>query len=600
MKMPSVPTPMPPTVVATALVSGKTIARVVAEAGPPLGSEGLRMRPIGRIGGGVGGLPAPALVALGQALGPLGTLLSEESGALVADHDACRLGSVVIDDPRAWRQVIGAGQLAEVRGAFALAWREPDGALTLARDPIGERPLFYARVPPSAGWSGGWIFASSIHALLASGLVPRRPCLAAIVRYLCYAYVPGRETLVEGVYEVLPGEQVRLLRGVAQIETFWELPPEPREFQTEADLVAMLRERLEEAVLRRLPAGESVGASLSGGLDSSLVAALAAKHHDAPLHTFSITFGAKYPDELAFSGLLAAHVGSHHHILELPAAAVLAHLDQAIALLSEPIGDPLTVPNALLFREAARHVGVVLNGEGGDPCFGGPKNLPMVLGQLYGAGVHPEGNRAHARESDYLRAHQRCFDDLPALLGPELARALTSDGLAAELAPRFADPRYPTFVNKLMAINVAFKGAHHILPKVDALAAAMGVRARSPLFDQDVVAAAFAIPPRLKLKGSVEKYVLKQAVADILPRAILDRPKSGMLVPVEGWFKGPLLPLATERLLDSLATMVPLQRSYLEALLGGRLPGLRPRRGIKIWQLVTLEAWLREVLFAKI
>jgi len=131
---------------------------------------------------------------------------------------------------------------------------------------------------------------------------------------------------------------------------------------------------------------------------------------------------------------------------------------------------------------------------------------------------------------------------------------------------------------------------------VDAVSAPFGVLPRSPLFDRAVVETAFAIPPQLKLRGSVEKYLLKEAVRDLLPAAILERPKSGMLVPVEGWFQGPLLGEARARLLDCPTLRGLVERDYLERLLAGRLRGLRPRRGAKIWLLVTLEAWLRGVL----
>jgi asparagine synthase (glutamine-hydrolysing) len=144
-----------------------------------------------------------------------------------------------------------------------------------------------------------------------------------------------------------------------------------------------------------------------------------------------------------------------------------------------------------------------------------------------------------------------------------------------------------------MAINTRFKGGHHILPKVDALSAPFGIRARSPLFSKSIVELAFAIPPELKLRGSDEKYLLKQAVRDLLPEAILKRPKSGMLVPVEGWFQGPLLPEARQRILDGLTRSGLFRAAFLERLVSGRLGGLRPRRGVKIWLLVTLEAHLR-------
>ncbi len=144
-----------------------------------------------------------------------------------------------------------------------------------------------------------------------------------------------------------------------------------------------------------------------------------------------------------------------------------------------------------------------------------------------------------------------------------------------------------------MAINIRFKGTHHILSKLDHLSRPFGIQPRSPLFDQRIVDLSFRIPPGLKLRGNVEKYLLKSAVRDLLPPVIVDRPKCGMLVPVESWFQGPLRKAARERLLDGLTPYGIFERSYLDRLLGGKLPEVQPRRGEKIWLLMALESWLR-------
>ncbi len=457
---------------------------------------------------------------------------------------------------------------------------------------MGERTLYYAQV------SGAFLFASSIHALLATGLVNRALHLSAVASYLTYAYLPGRETLVKDVYELLPGEIVQFHDGAVTQSKFWSVPVEENCFADGDELRRTLRARLENAVQDRLPAGEAVGAFLSGGLDSSLVVALACKLHDAPVRSYSVSFGSGYANELEFSTLVAEHCRTQHRIVEISPAAVLAHLDDSIGLLSDPIGDPLTVPNALLFREASADVGVALNGEGGDPCFGGPKNLPMLLGELYGEISESalNCNDTPSRARSYLRAHLKCYDDLPAMLSTEVLSVLAASPLEERVAPALIDPRWRTFVTRLQALNVMFKGGHHILPKVDALSLPQGVVARSPLFDRAIVELSFAIPPQLKLRGSVEKYMLKEAVRDLLPPAIIDRPKSGMLFPVEAWFQGPLAAQAQERILDGLAPYDLFRREYLEKLLSGRLAGLRPRHGAKIWLLITLEAWLRTVL----
>ncbi len=561
----------------------RTHPTVHAAVGPSFGASAARSRACGRIGGVLGEADSTAANRLAAALGPNAQVFPAH-GACVADFDGCRLDDQSLASPAEWSEIIRSGRLADVTGAFAVAWGDPDGTLHLARDGIGERTLFYA---PTAR---GLVFASSVSAVLATGLVPKKLNLRAVAAYLCYAYLPGCETLAAGVYELLPGEHLTFGPAGLRREPFWELPVPPLDSAPEAEQSAKLRAILERAVRERLPPpGEPVGATLSGGIDSSLVVALARRLHDGPVFTYSVSFGAGYANELPFSSLVADHCGTDHRIVELSPAAVLHYLDDSVALLGDPIGDPLTVPNSLLFREAAGQVGAVLNGEGGDPCFGGPKNLPMVLSELYAGGER-------SRTAAYLRAHLKCYDDLPELLADPVRDAIAANPLENDLAEPLRDPRRADFVSRLQAVNIRLKGGHHILPKIDALSFPFGVVPRSPLFDRNVVEFSLGIPPRLKLNGSVEKYLLKRAVSDLLPREVIDRPKSGMLVPVEGWFQGPLLPAARERLLDGLRPYGLFRREYLEQLLAGKLGGLRPRHGAKIWLLVTLEAWLRRTL----
>ncbi len=465
--------------------------------------------------------------------------------------------------------------------AFALAVADADGLL-LARDPIGHRSLYWARRP-----DGAVRFSSSIHGVLADPLVPRHLDRLAVADYLAYSYVPGERTLVQAVRAVPAGAVVRFDATGHHTRRFWQLPAVPQAFDPEPQLRDQLRLALAAAVARALPDGP-VCATLSGGIDSSLVLALACRSRQAPVPCLSVSFGADHANELPFSSLVAAHLGACQHVVEVSTADIAAHFDQAVCALSEPNGDPLTVPNWLLFQRARELGGVVLNGEGGDPCFGGPKNAPMLLAALLG-----EDDDERGRQRDYLRAHQRLFDDFGDALHDDMRHAVADDRLPRELTPWFADPRYPGLIDQLMAINVVYKGAWHILPKVDHLGFVHGCRPRSPLFDRRVVELSMRIPSHLKRAGAVEKHLLKEAVRDLLPTAIIDRPKSGMLVPVEAWFAGPLRDFARPRLLDSLTSMRIVRRDWLERLSAYKLGGLRPRRGIKVWQLLTLEAWIR-------
>jgi asparagine synthase (glutamine-hydrolysing) len=229
---------------------------------------------------------------------------------------------------------------------------------------------------------------------------------------------------------------------------------------------------------------------------------------------------------------------------------------------------------------------VILNGEGGDPCFGGPKNTPMLLNELYGL----EGSR----EAAYLRSYQKCYDDLPRLLTPDVQHALQeAPPQEVLLAPFLENRAMRHFLNRLMHINIRLKGADHILTKVNNLTAANDLLGRSPLFDRRIIAASLSVPPELKLEGAEEKAILKRAVADLLPEAIVSRPKSGMLVPVQAWFRRDLRRFATGMLLDRRARTRPYLNRDIVREWSEYRGSLWPRYGVKLWLLLSLEVWLR-------
>jgi asparagine synthase (glutamine-hydrolysing) len=520
------------------------------------------------------------------------TLDNEDALRRVLGCPAARGGSLLAELYR--RDGAHAGQRA--LGMFAVAvWDARAGRLLLLRDGVGARTLYYA-----SDGRGCW-FASRLRALRRTPAVSSSISLTALRNYLTCAFVPGDETMWRDAHELRPGTALSVPEG--EVVSFWE----PSEGACEPDAplethAARLRPLLEDAVRARLPASGPAGVFLSGGLDSSLVTALAARYAPGPVHTFAIHFGPPYPNELTWSVMAAAHCGTRHHVLELPGALIRDTLAETMAALDDPIGDPLTTPNLLLGRAAARETGVVLNGEGGDPCFGGPKNGPMLLHELYGAGA--------GREAAYLRSFQKCYDDLPCLLTPEVQAALIGAPSQEELVAPFlggagpgarasvengdaAAPAMTHYLNRLMYLNVRLKGADHILTKVNNLTSANGILGRSPLFDRRIVEASFAIPPEHKLAGATEKAVLKRTVADLLPEAILNRPKSGMLVPVQAWFQHDLRRFARGLLLDRRARTRPyLDRDTVRAWLDYR-GNLWPRHGVKLWLVLTLEEWLR-------
>jgi asparagine synthase (glutamine-hydrolysing) len=503
--------------------------------------------------------------------------------------DACMIGAERIESLETLSALALQERLDEVDGAFQMAVSSPSGEL-LARDAIGHKTLFYSMKP-----DGSLAHAPDIGTLVARDKVSTRLDARSVAAYLSCAYIPGRGTLFENIKELLPGHTLQAREGQIVERPFFSLPDEDAHLpEGEAAAIAGLRALLEHTVEQTLDLAHPQSAFLSGGIDSSLVVALVQKRmrkQGTKLKAFSIAFGAEYKNELEWSAAVAKHCGAEHCIVHLSPEQILAQLDETHASLASPIGDPLTVPNAILFGLAKEHAPYVWNGEGGDPCFGGPKNLPMVLAELYGDGEN-RAEHGSPRARSYYRAHLKCFDELQSLLTPDAFSVLAASPLEADVDPYFEGDR--SFVGALSAINVIWKGGHHILPKVDQLAQAASVRPRSPLFSKSVVEYASRLPSSLKLQGSVEKYALKEAVRDLLPGAVIDRPKSGMMVPVEGWFQGALLPHARERLLGGALPFDILQKTAIEALLSDKVRGLRPRRGVKIWLLVALESYLRQ------
>ena len=219
--------------------------------------------------------------------------------------------------------------------------------------------------------------------------------------------------------------------------------------------------------------------------------------------------------------MVASHCGTRHRVLELPVALIWKHLEESIAALDDPIGDPLTVPNFLLGRAAREVAGTILNGEGGDPVFGGPKNIPMLLHELYSGATEEE------RIDAYFRSYQKCYDELSHLLTPEVQSELAKEAPQSTLLTPFLRDDAPMrqYLNRLMQINVILKGADQIMTKVNNLTTANGLIGQSPLFDARITEAGFAVPAIYKLSGTQEKAVLKHAVADLLPEPILTRPE---------------------------------------------------------------------------
>jgi asparagine synthase (glutamine-hydrolysing) len=262
--------------------------------------------------------------------------------------------------------------------------------------------------------------------------------------------------------------------------------------------------------------------------------------------------------------------------------------------MDEPIGDPITIPNFELARQVGRGFRWVFNGEGGDPVFGGPKNLTMALHHWYGSGDRSPG----FRERQYLESYRRAYSELDRLLTPELRASVSPrEDLEGILTPFFETDRPSSFLHKLLAINIRLKGAHLILPKVERMLGAWGVTPLSPLFDERLVRLAFAMPERMKLRHGIEKVVLKQAYAGRLPAEVIERPKSGMRVPVHFWFQGELRKTAKHLLSRRKVKQAGLfDPDRVQQLLDYSIQQGPGRYGLRLWMLMTFEIWRQLVI----
>ncbi len=491
-----------------------------------------------------------------------------------------------------WYRSEGISFVERLRGAFVLAIS--DGPrLHLARDAAGERTVYYA------AHRGRLIFASEPKAVVAASGFSRRLRAAAVAQYLTFSFVPEEGTMLEGVYELRPGHVLTFdsqesTGALRQHRVFHFEDPTTNGDIPETEWVSKFRSVFQQAVSERLPCQEPVGVFLSGGLDSSVVAAEVARQHRHVVKTYSIHFGKRYPHELEFAGAVARRWRTEHEEVFVRPKDFLPRLRQIVWHLDDPIGDPITVPNFELAKHVSRDVRWVFNGEGGDPCFGGPKNIPLLLTHWYGGLNRP----ATFREKAYLESYRRCYDDLNQLLTPDFLSQLDFEAdLENVVKPFFAAPRPVRFLDKLAAINIRLKGAHLILPKVERMAGAWGLAPLAPLFDEDVLRFSFEMPASLRLHRGIEKVVLKRAYVDDLPPEVIARPKSGMRVPVHYWFRKEMRRYARSILHPREVRRVGIfNPERVRQLLDYNIENSPGRYGLRLWMLVTFEIWRRIVL----
>jgi asparagine synthase (glutamine-hydrolysing) len=525
----------------------------------------------------------------------------------------------------------GSACVRLLEGMFAFAiWDRRSDTLLLARDRLGIKPLYY--------WSDerGFAFASEIKALLALDLGPRVVDREALHDYLTFRYTLSPRTMFKGIWKLAPAHTMMVAaRGRVKTEEYWSPDYAKTEQRTDADWVGGLRQRVNAAVRSHLVSDVPVGVLLSGGLDSSIVAAVMQAERSDPIKTFSVAFheGGAY-DERPYARKMARHIGSDHHDISLSAADFVTALPAFLWHMDEPVADPAAIPLYYVSKLAREHVTVVLSGEGSDELLGGYafwtqfrgyerlklfKRIPLALREH----VLRRLNEAFMR-SDRLRRYldlgrfplsaygslvpsyqDRVFEETDKRLlyrreaggNGHLRESVEKVRSAYRAAERFE------FLDQMLFVSMAQWLPEDLLAKADKMTMAHSLELRVPFLDHGLVEYVGRMPTALKVRKIGPRYdvkhALKQAFADMLPREIVEREKLGFAVPYAQWFRGEMRELVRDTVLSDSARRESIfdpheVERWLDRLdeQGGVADGeIWDPRAKKVWSLFVFEAW---------
>jgi asparagine synthase (glutamine-hydrolysing) len=504
----------------------------------------------------------------------------------------------------------GEGFLERLRGMFAIAlWDKRRRRLLLARDRFGIKPLYYRHV------GGELSFASELKALLEQPGFSRQIDPKAIAAYLAFNSIPAPLTIFAEARKLPPGHLLAWEGGEIEIRRYARPGPPPADEVrrgSEEDLAAELREVLDDSIRAHLVADVPVGVLLSGGVDSGGIAALASRHVDEPLRTFSIGFEEAGFNELSRARLVAERYGTDHHELVLRPNAVEL-LPKLVEAFDEPFGDSSALPTYLVSELAVSEVKVALSGEGGDELFGGYYTyvadlLARRVGRL-AALARPLAEALPSRTDrvgfDYKAKRFARAAALPPLERHHGWKEIFSPAARVELAgpgastwdpldlyrERYAETAGAEPLARMQDVDLGIYLVDDLLVKTDRLSMAHSLELRVPFLDPKVAEFAFALPTKLKVRGFDKKRLLRAALEPLLPREITHGRKQGFSIPIAAWLRGPLEPFAREVLAPSaLARQGLLDPAAVTPLLDRHCSG-REDLSRQIWGLMALTLW---------
>ena len=512
---------------------------------------------------------------------------------------------------------MGAACLERLKGMFAFAlWDETQQSLFLARDRIGKKPLHYAI------YDGGIAFASEIKALLKHPKVVKEIDLSALNKYLTFEYVPAPATIFKSIKKLEPGHYLSYQNGKSEIKKYWDIPlaDYPIGFKTEDEYAEELRDILERAVRSRLVADVPVGVFLSGGIDSGVIAALAAKA-DRKIECFSIGFDEPSFDESSHAKSIAKALGLNHRLKIFNTREMLDNLDELPNFLDEPLADASILPSYLLSKVASERLKVALSGDGGDELFAGyptyqahriityydllPETLknsvkalaawlPVSHGNistdfkikqfLRGAGVSPE-IRFFMWMGSFTESEKK------GLLSSDVRAALAHENTYEDVFAYIRESGLNKDLERILYLSMKLYLQDDILVKVDRAAMANGLEVRCPLLDQELVEFACRLPMQYKLHGLKTKYLLKKAAAGILPDSIINRKKKGFGIPISKWLTGELKSYMLDYLGEErIKRQGYFNYPYVKGLIDDHLHKRKDHRKL-LWTLLIFQIW---------
>lgn len=521
--------------------------------------------------------------------------------------------------------------LRKAAGMFALAlWDRRDGVLSLARDRMGEKPLYFAR------HEGAWLFGSELRALIAGGQGTRidRTALGA---YLRLGYVPDHLCILDGVAKVMPGGIVHLRPGAAPERLRYD-SVEARfdgnhPITDRGEALARLDRTLSEVVSDQMESDVPLGCFLSGGIDSSLVASLMQAGSDRRVRTFSIGFDNPQFNEAPHAAAVAKHLGTDHTEFTLREEEALAIVADLPGIYDEPFADSSQIPTVLLCRAARAHVTVALSGDGGDEVFGGYNRhirgpglwnrisrLPRILRQAGAHAVEGAGRLGlrHKRATQVLITKLglplTTLQNLPKLaatlraagtpedfyqtfvsIGKDPGSVMAGPAVAPAPDPRAIDPAGLEMAEWIMARDVTGYLPGDILVKVDRAAMSVSLETRAPLLDTRVETVARQIPAALHVDGREGKQLLRTLLYTHVPRELIERPKQGFAIPLDDWLRGALQRWGAALLGDQdLLTTLGLNTETIRQLWDNH-QSHRVNAGRELWVILMLLHWRRGI-----